>query len=266
MYDFEVGDSLYYQWDWYYSGSTQYRDYLWIITDKNYNNDSSSVSYQYFSHSRRYAMYSPTQISSGFSNVTYVDLDSTYMEGFPSDANLFDSSVYTSLDIYKKMNYDSTNNFWRVDSSYNSFGYAYDNNVWNVFRLYNAKGLGITQIAEGREFDNQSRSTRLIAYHKANGKKWGTINTKDFISSVEENVYSQLKIYPNPVSDVLNIEHLELTASGIATIYCLDGVPVQKQTIEQGKNQIEVSSLASGIYFLLIQTNEGAVQQRIVKF
>ena len=266
VYDFEEGDSLYYKWAWDYSNSsTQYKDYLWIITDKSYNNDSSSVSYQYFEYIKSYAMYYPTSISSGYSNVTYPDLDSTYIEGFPF-AYLFDSTVYSNLGIYEKMNYDSANIYWNVDSNFNSFGYAYYNNIWNSFNASYAKGLGITEKGEGREYDTQSKYTRLIGYHKANGKKWGTINTKNFISSVKEAVPSQLKIYPNPVSDILNIEQLELTASGIATIYSIDGLPVKKLVIEKGKNQIKLDDIATGIYILLIQTNEGIVQQRIVKF
>ena len=78
------------------------------------------------------------------------------------------------------------------------------------------------------------------------------------------------KVYPNPTTDVLNVE-LEIGAESDAILQIAN---VQGATIEQfdfnlekGKNnlRIEVATLARGVYFLKIETESGVMIERFLK-
>ncbi|KQS50081.1 hypothetical protein ASG38_03635 [Flavobacterium sp. Leaf359] len=69
-----------------------------------------------------------------------------------------------------------------------------------------------------------------------------------------------LKIYPNPVTDRLFIQLNEATD---VTIADMTGKTIQKETLKSGNNSIDVSSLASGMYF--IRSESGATAKFVKK-
>lgn len=70
----------------------------------------------------------------------------------------------------------------------------------------------------------------------------------------------QIKIYPNPTKDVLNVT-LEVNKSSNAVITSAEGRQVMTTPIKMGKNQINVSNLPKGVYLL---TTEG-ISQKFIK-
>jgi hypothetical protein len=70
-----------------------------------------------------------------------------------------------------------------------------------------------------------------------------------------------LKIYPNPANDVLNIEGLNEKAD--AYVYDLSGKLVLKNMIANG--QVDISRLAGGLYFIKVLSGEGSVVRKFVK-
>ncbi|NNL91615.1 MAG: T9SS type A sorting domain-containing protein, partial [Saprospiraceae bacterium] len=77
------------------------------------------------------------------------------------------------------------------------------------------------------------------------------------ISGVDNQDLAELKIYPNPVSDVLNIEdsgYYKLISS--VSIYDAKGRLIQKVTDNTNNNQIDVSTLESGLYYIIINDHE----------
>lgn len=74
---------------------------------------------------------------------------------------------------------------------------------------------------------------------------------------------SLFKIYPNPVSDVLNID----SASNIKSvkIYDLSGKNVLTEMIDANKPAINVSSLSSGTYVITAETETGLQSAKIIK-
>lgn len=80
--------------------------------------------------------------------------------------------------------------------------------------------------------------------------------------SVNDNILSQLSIYPNPSSEIITIN----TPSGFEIIstnlYDVLGNVVLKQTTN---HQINISSLASGIYLLNINTTAGSITKKIAR-
>tara|TARA_R110002049_G_scaffold124260_5_gene279674 strand:- start:24826 stop:26616 length:1791 start_codon:yes stop_codon:yes gene_type:complete len=78
---------------------------------------------------------------------------------------------------------------------------------------------------------------------------------------------SQLNIYPNPTTDKLNIELSEdLTNNNVEVfIYATDGKLITTNTLELNTSQINVSSLAEGIYFARFNFNGTYKNIRFIK-
>ena len=95
----------------------------------------------------------------------------------------------------------------------------------------------------------------------ANGTVYG--NEVSFTSSIanglNDNVSSELSIYPNPVIDKLYINGL----SGKAQITVIDMTGKKILNTETSNNYISVNKLSHGIYFMLISDENGA---KTVKF
>ncbi len=82
---------------------------------------------------------------------------------------------------------------------------------------------------------------------------------KDVPLSINQFNKSDIKIYPNPVQNQLNIESQEII-NGIE-IFDLLG----KKIFESKSKTIDVSGLQSGIYLLKINTENGILTQKIIK-
>ncbi|WP_051289407.1 T9SS type A sorting domain-containing protein [Chryseobacterium daeguense] len=61
-----------------------------------------------------------------------------------------------------------------------------------------------------------------------------------------------IAIYPNPVSDILNIS-MKISKEEKVEIYNMEGRKVMETTIDKGKNTISVSHLQVGDYILKIK-------------
>ena len=83
-----------------------------------------------------------------------------------------------------------------------------------------------------------------------------------------EELTSSLLLYPNPVNDRLYIETLTLTLTQTLTIEIYD-IYGRCQVTETPSHQdclvVDVTDLKSGVYFVMIKTNDGVVTRRIVK-
>ena len=76
---------------------------------------------------------------------------------------------------------------------------------------------------------------------------------------------NSIKIYPNPMKDVINITVED--SNQIETIKILDlkGAELFIDNSKENKNAINTSFLSSGIYLLSVQTNFGNITRKIVK-
>ena len=74
---------------------------------------------------------------------------------------------------------------------------------------------------------------------------------------------SQVKVYPNPVVDVLNIE-ADFKVNTVQ-VFDLTGKVVSSHTLDSVKNQVNLSKLTPGVYVVNIQTEKGIQSVKIVK-
>src|SRR5690554_233404 len=81
----------------------------------------------------------------------------------------------------------------------------------------------------------------------------GILSTKKFISE-------SFDVYPNPVSDILNIRMKNDLTLEKVTVYNNSGQIVK--TAQQ--NTVDVSNLSSGVYFVEITTNQGIASKKVI--
>ena len=81
-----------------------------------------------------------------------------------------------------------------------------------------------------------------------------------------DNPAAQIRIYPNPVNDILTIEckQSELIADQPIVFVNPQGIPVLRQRLKPGGNKISLAKLLPGIYFLKIG-EEGGKTVKIVR-
>ena len=80
--------------------------------------------------------------------------------------------------------------------------------------------------------------------------------------SVNDNILSQLSIYPNPSSEIITIN----TPSGVEIISTnLYDVLVNVVLKQTTNHQINIFSLATGIYLLNINTTSGSIAKKIAR-
>lgn len=77
---------------------------------------------------------------------------------------------------------------------------------------------------------------------------------------------SNIRIYPNPATDVVNLTVSDASSSGKRTAVLSDlaGRILISQSLNTGSNQLNVTSLKAGMYNLNIETSEGTEIHKIV--
>ncbi len=89
--------------------------------------------------------------------------------------------------------------------------------------------------------------------------------TISLLNSEEFDVGSDLKLYPNPVIDFLQIEANNQSVISNIEIYNAVGQLVLALVGPSGFNNVDVSSLAAGTYIVQASTKEGKVRSRFIK-
>ncbi len=84
-------------------------------------------------------------------------------------------------------------------------------------------------------------------------------------SITEPSLFSNMKLYPNPVSDVLYLEIPQLKGKATVTINTLDGRTLVTKSLNGTKQTLSLEKLPSAVYFIKITTNEGTSVRKIVK-
>jgi hypothetical protein len=75
----------------------------------------------------------------------------------------------------------------------------------------------------------------------------------------------QLNVYPNPVTDVLNVQWNNTTEMANLSIRDLSGRLILSERAGNGNAAIDLSELSSGNYILELQTQTGTLRKHIVK-
>ncbi len=91
------------------------------------------------------------------------------------------------------------------------------------------------------------------------------LDSSNILTTVTNSLENSIKLYPNPVVDVL---HIATTSSEIisnVSIYSISGALIQEKTSVDGIESISVSDLQSGLYFVKIKVNEQLKNFKFIK-
>ena len=90
-----------------------------------------------------------------------------------------------------------------------------------------------------------------------------TLTIKNSLSAIDNVELQNLNIYPNPVKDELRMENGELRIKNVEILDLTGKIILNSQL--STLNSINVAHLASGIYFVKIQTDKGIVTRKFIK-
>ncbi len=124
--------------------------------------------------------------------------------------------------------------------------------VSNKSQLWHFADTGLFRVCAVAEDSAQCRDTFC---------RWVKISCPEQ-SGINQHTFAGLKIYPSPFSNYFNIE-FDCNA-GLLVLDC-NMREVYKTEMEAGTNEIKISSLNSGLYFIIIETEEGRGIFKILK-
>ena len=110
---------------------------------------------------------------------------------------------------------------------------------------------------------NQVGSTDYVCDPHA-GNMNGTV-TVTSTAGISENNLLSFEMYPNPVSDVLNIQLPTGTEKAEVSVFDYTGRLVSSKTISSNDTGIDVQQISKGIYMIRVATNTKIGVQRFIK-
>jgi hypothetical protein len=168
---------------------------------------------------------------------------------------------YLVNDLDLKVTKDNVTNFpWSLNkvAPFDGPTRTTTNNV-DIFErvdLDNASGLySVTVSHKGALVGAGQRFTLIIS-----GANLGNLSNNDF-AVTEKNIL----LYPNPANDILNYTILEDASFDDITVTDVFGKLILSKKSGSGTNQIDVSYLQSGIYFVKFSNSRGAVVKKFIK-
>lgn len=84
----------------------------------------------------------------------------------------------------------------------------------------------------------------------------------NFATGIEEQSLMEVNVYPNPVADVLFIHASEKSS---VSLYDVRGTLIYSSSISPNNQQIDLSNLEKGIYFLKVENSKGVLNERLIK-
>ena len=110
---------------------------------------------------------------------------------------------------------------------------------------------------------NQVGSTDYVCDPHA-GNMNGTV-TVTSTAGISENNLLSFEMYPNPVSDLLNIQLPTGTEKAEISVFDYTGRLVSSKIISSNDTAIDVQKISRGIYMIRVATNTKIVVQRFIK-
>jgi Leucine-rich repeat (LRR) protein len=169
-----------------------------------------------------------------------------------NDLNLLycGSNQITSLDLRQNV---VLQYFWCNSNNLSSLNIKNGNNtnIWDFVALNNPN---LTCI----EVDDASYSSGMWF----NIDTWASFSENCPALSIDEFGVSSFSMYPNPVHELMIID---LTENATYSVLDLGGQIVKKGTFKNGENELDLSNLTSGFYFIKVEANERSITKKFIK-
>ena len=85
------------------------------------------------------------------------------------------------------------------------------------------------------------------------------------LSSQTNQLQNNINLYPNPTSNILNIENRTSEIVSSIAIYSINGSLVRNIKNSQNIQSVDVSELQSGIYFVKVERNDQVLNYKFIK-
>jgi hypothetical protein len=91
-----------------------------------------------------------------------------------------------------------------------------------------------------------------------------TINDNDTLVGINANTKAGISVYPNPAHSLVNIKTVE-TITKIQVINAIGQIVLEKSNINNNFSSIELKTIESGIYTILVSTENGVIASKFIK-
>ncbi|SEP55973.1 LamG-like jellyroll fold domain-containing protein [Flavobacterium urocaniciphilum] len=166
------------------------------------------------------------------------------------------NAVLTPLDITNTMNCELQGSQTNIVTYY-KFNQGNDT----------VSNAGINSLTDAVGSNTGTLSNFALTGATSNWKMGSTIsngNTCTALSSNDFAIENNIKLYPNPTSNILYIEFNDLS-NVVVELIDLNGRVLMNKTLSSTSNSIDLSSYNTAIYLLKVSSNEGASTYKIVK-
>lgn len=135
-------------------------------------------------------------------------------------------------------------------------------------------------IAIGSTYDFDT-TTYTSNYFRSFALRMGVINNNCYdkggaaeITAAEEataetekiELTTKLVIYPNPVQSQLTVSNINPDEYSNMTVYNMQGAMLQQQRVSTGIARMDISTLADGVYLLVLRSSSAVVKEKSIKF
>ena len=127
-------------------------------------------------------------------------------------------------------------------------------------------GVDAVRYAAGHVYSHTFTTVGVNTYHCSPHQEdmYGTI-TVTAAAGISENKLLSFEMYPNPVSDVLNIQLPSGTDKAEVGVYDYTGRLVSSKTISSNDSTLDIQKISKGIYIIRVATNTKIGVQRFIK-
>ena len=138
------------------------------------------------------------------------------------------------------------------------------NNPWTTVTVYNNPSCSITGLVNNEEYEIRVQAV----CGPENFSEWSAVLTATATNSgIEDILANSIALYPNPANDVVNVQ---CSMYNVQLIEVIDVYGKLIRTVETMgtpslQTQINVSDLASGMYFVRVTTEQGVATKSFVK-
>ena len=204
--------------------------------------------------------------SIGFDVNGYVDYDSTYII-------VSTNALLQSIEIVQNLIYvpEGRQEFITILGNYddgisrditniNSLSYTFDNQNAEILEAGLVNGLMEGEDMLTVTYQGESATVPITI---ANASEWVEVTLSNSKMSTQND---SLILFPNPTSDIININFVDTISRAKIIIYDTTGKIILTNEIGNiNSNQINLSNFNNGIYFVKIETNEKSVTKKIIK-
>ncbi|MDX8339535.1 PKD domain-containing protein [Draconibacterium sp. IB214405] len=205
---------------------------------------------------------------------------SSYGDGYSYDSNPFTLNAGGTYTVDLTPSKTTSRNFWRIWIDFNNDG-DFDDADETVLALNNKKG----SISASISIPTYVTETTRIRIAMKVGAAPASCDD-DFMGEIEDYLVAfapqmmqasnpqesyeslvemNLKVYPNPTTDWLNLQLSDITEQASYEIYNTVGKKVAEELIDAPLTKINMSNKSPGIYVVVVKTESQTFNEKIIK-